>query len=618
MDKKYTQGFTDGVDSNAKAIADFNKKQAEALETVKELIIKKIGDHGEILDFVIDELEYNENLRNFGLKKDYSINELEDVEKELICYAVYTLLSEYEENNELQKKFFYGIQKQLEISEYQTIDLYCLLNVDSNSACNTMFRILCEFLFLKSANFDFMEKYPWLMDMVRRSEHRKTVDFIEKNYHLLGLEVFVSHYNFSDEIFEPVSSSDSNKIGVPETMGEIKIDKNMYINKGKTETFTNKKVHVSSYITCEGSLVFENCIIFYNESTADEISLKRGASLVLDNCQVVCKGLDTSCFITAEKASSVRITRCRFEDCSYFISGVENEFEMTDCHIINAGNDFIKVRESIFLADADGEKPTAIIDNCLIERRELAEFNLIIKSYLSEDEINDWKERGMPVYEPITIFDLSKANVSDVQFVGSKTVDADIEGFVFYADRDDVKFTNCQFEMCDGAISGGCIESCEFDNCTRVIYNPVSVEHCTFQNCIDNVIRPDHKTKQIGSCIFASCSCTKDSIIPINLEYVEKINIEKCKFANCDFGNEYAISVFCSLTSFHTESSLKLKKIGVSNLSFWDCATSRTDKIVCNSIARYNKGVFRDKIKSLSMFDVYNSVGIDSVKYIQR
>ena len=611
MDKKYTQGFSDGVSANAESIAVFNKKQEEAFEAAKEIIIKKINEHGEIFDFVIDELEYNESLRNFGLRKDYSINELEDTEKILLCSAIYTLLTENGENSELQKKFFYGVQKYLEIADYQKIVPENLLNIDSNSACNTIFRVICEFLFLKNANFDFFESYPWLEDIVRKSEFRKTTEFIEQSYRSLGLEVFVSHYNFSDEIFEPEIENTENEGGTPVITEDIAISEALYISAENTETFTNKSVHISSYITCEGSLVFKNCIIFYNESlSSDEISLKNGASLVLDNCYVFCKGLDKSPFITAENSSSIKLSRCSFVDCSYFVDGKDIEFEMTDCHILNAGNKFIEINSREHISQ---------IKNCVIEEKELADFNLVIMDYLSSDEIEDYKELGISIYESIYIFSLALAHVSDVNCICSeKFNEKDIFWRAFITSSSDSKFVNCYFEACSDAIYEGQVESCKFVNCTGVIHEATSIKHCSFNNCYGNLIYAGVYTNQIESCEFTNCNCQdKGNLITLDVDLVDEITIEKCKFINCIFGRYYAISFSSALGSFHIESDFKNKRIRVSTLAFLGCVTSSDDKVVCNPIITYNNGVFREKLKTFTAFSVHNSTGLNSVKYVQ-
>lgn len=125
---------------------------------------------------------------------------------------------------------------------------------------------------------------------------------------------------------------------------------NFYNGRKKGTGRRDENIHLSAYMNCEGELIFDHCIINYNESDyGNGIALSENAKLTITNSVVICKGLDENTFITCKGKNKIILDRNSFEDCSYFINtDGECEFFMTNCQLHNCYKDFININANAY------------------------------------------------------------------------------------------------------------------------------------------------------------------------------------------------------------------------------------------------------------------------------
>ncbi len=296
----------------------------------------------------------------------------------------------------------------------------------------------------------------------------------------------------------------------------------LQIDKDETIKYEYKRIHISSFINCMGTLEFDHCVLFYNESDdSDEITLGDGAKIIIRNSCVICKGFDENYFISCNKDSSndvdVVLENSTFTDCSRFINleGQNDNVSIRECKFNNCSDYFL----------AHLGKGTVDISDNLIFQECLTQFNIDNKPNNSCLFYINYESGDNKFCDNIVKEEDSFRNCFD----------GDIEWEYFTCKEGEIK--NCTFEGISYPLRGSSISDCRFENCKAgvIVFSEkdTSVEDCVFKNCKESIITicPSN----ITHCQFIACY---DRIISA---YSAKggVNIEFCDFYNVKNSMEY-------------------------------------------------------------------------------
>lgn len=331
--------------------------------------------------------------------------------------------------------------------------------------------------------------------------------------------------------FESDNEEEKNDIGGNENIeitDEV-IHTIMQIKEGETKIYKYKNIHLSAYMNCEGELIFDHCIINYNESDyGNGIALSENAKLTITNSVVICKGLDENTFITCKGKNKIILDRNSFEDCSYFINtDGECEFFMTNCQLHNCYKDFININSNAYY----GKKYNSryIIKNNSIIQDGLKPFYYAVKESFSKPSIINGNYGDVKV---------EFCNNSILEEEGFRRAGVEGENAVEYFNCYSGEVRNCTFKGISSPINAvECVE-CKFEKCIGAIRvsNNMSpsrtpyVDNCVFEECT-SVIGADYNT-HITNCQFISCY---DSIIfpaGFAVEFAGGVTVESCQFIN--------------------------------------------------------------------------------------
>ncbi len=356
----------------------------------------------------------------------------------------------------------------------------------------------------------------------------------------------LKEYNKENNIMSDANekyTDDNNDVSAAK-IEDLHISSMKRINKGEGLTIQNKKVHIGTYISCEGKLTFENCIIYYNDTDAsNEIILADTAELRLNKCVVVCMGLNNNPFISGNGRNLVHIEQSTFIDCSHFMNLKEcKKFIIKNCEMKNCCNEFLFISAT---------------DNAVVE---------ISNNVIIEDNISDFN-KNKPLAHMCHSYGrlIHIEGYPNIRCMFSGNTIEETEGFnrcdcsqddnnnyIYYFSSDNAKIFGCTFIGISKAIETNYISDCKFIGCHEGIYtirrydkNKAQIDNCLFKECT-NVINCSRKEAQITNCQFISCY---DRLITGYC--YGGIEIEFCEFINttCDYTNEKSsfscISLLC-------------------------------------------------------------------------
>ncbi len=315
----------------------------------------------------------------------------------------------------------------------------------------------------------------------------------------------------------------------------------MQIRAGETKQYRNKNIHLSAYVSCEGTIDIDHCVIFYNESEfGDEITLTSGAKFYIRNSLVICKGYDTSYFVNCKGANEIVFDNTTFIDCAYMIKVSSPVcFAMTKCVIKNCCDEFVYLycgEDSV--CDIIGNR---IIQNGLnqFNRGKCCNgilsrlFNVsgdksanvrISENYVKEEnefriagkDLDEIKEKQAAAKTPLgMLVDCSIETLKDICY-----------NRLTYFQCEFGEVVNCTFEGIYAPLRAKTVKECRFEDCDEAVFAQETIDNCVFINCT-NVIRHG-KGIDISNCQFISCF---DSIVNFSL-YGGGATIEYCQFVN--------------------------------------------------------------------------------------
>ena len=648
-----------------KRIAEQVSTLAQAQQILIELLMRLSDNDSSVSRLVVESMEdikriQEQNLYLFskikkledislGMKPDMDLNKLSEKNKKVLCACLYFINAQDGNASENQKAFANQVINYLNVDVRMEHPTAALEDMDTESK-KRILNCCMEYMFLKNCSDDGYEAYE---DFIYEFDFgNKTVKAIEKQiqsfYNLRGLDGFFTKYqadNFEDiDDFFTVDfgdGDDENTASEEETieMTDEVISTILQIKPGETKTYKNKNMHLRAYINCEGNLIFDHCIINYNETDdGDEITLSNKANLTITNSVIRCKGIDENYFITCEDADQITLDRNTFEDCSYFIKASSIcTFSMTNCKLHNCFDDFINL-------DVGHKSSTCIIKNNVIIQDGLNSF------YIKEEKprsamlisVNSFENNKVEFYNN-SIFeeeDFRKAGVkkgkSENQIVYFDSIfgNGDIKNCFFKGISrpiSAVKFVECRFEKCAEAIylkqnysssevSG--VDNCVFVECTNVIktVDGAEITNCQFVSCYDDIIDPVGfwGGVSVEFCQFVNTKNTMENDLftshlygPACIRFRRckgsdgKANyIKKCIFDGIELGDNFLIAA----VAFEKPSGTVTH---IENCDFKNCSTQRDSGKIIKEYIQYDT-LFRKNL-SFHANEISGCKGLDKI-----
>lgn len=518
-----------------KRIAEQVSTLAQAQQILIELLMRLSDNDSSVSRLVVESMEdikriQEQNLYLFskikkledislGMKPDMDLNRLSEKNKKVLCACLYNINAQDGNASENQKAFADQVMNYLNVDAQMDHPTAALEDMDAESK-KRILNCCMEYMFLKNCSnegYDAYEDFIYEFDF-----GNKTIKSIEKQiqsfYNLRGLDGFFTKYqtdNFEapDDFFtvdfgERDGETPADEEETIEMTDEV-ISTILQIKPGETKTYKNKNIHLKAYINCEGDLIFDHCIIFYNEAdNGNEIKLSNKANLTITNSIILCKGIGENAFITCAGAGQVTLDRNTFEDCSHFVkSGSICAFSMINCKLHNCFEDFIDL-------DIGSDPSTCVINNNMIIQDGLNHFYAKVKKYwmMRLISVNSFENNKVEFYNNSIIEeeDFRKADVekgkSENQIIYFDSIygNGDVKNCFFKGisrSISAVKFIDCRFENCTDAINleqnysesdVPCVDNCVFVECTNVIntVNNAKITNCQFVSCYDHIIDP--------------------------------------------------------------------------------------------------------------------------------
>lgn len=439
--------------------------------------------------------------------------------------------------------------------------------------------------------------------------------------------------------FEKTSNDDTQEDAVNEMSmddcEEIVLSSIIHIPQGETYLFENKIIHVQSFINCEGSLEFRNCIIHYGENNQFyEIKVGVKASLSMEQCRIEGHSyFDKSSFLKIESTERPAcFVNCNFVNCSSFIQTM-NQVIFQSCTVINCGVAFIDTRYCYHEQnDVIIKESSFIIDNppaFILHAHEYGQRRIICAKRIL---IAKCTIKG----------GLQIQSIEDANQIDSKSP------ILLYADHITVENTYCKgvpdfFQGC-GSIHNSTFEECFnivtkslsnenleikdsiFIKCTKigVGVSMTSIMYCKFINCYNCLISGGFRGKtKIEYCEFINWSANQEDDCRWNQIYSTvfpkaMIALERAK------GKEYGINkvnncVFDGMTAhqyFLIMGNIYEKIDGlvayVENCSFAKCTTERDSGKIIKEYGHYF-GLFNKRVDVRTISVADSCHGLDKV-----
>lgn len=537
---------------NEKRIAEQISSLAEAQQILIEILLRLSEEDTKVARMVsecmndIKKLSEQDvflfkkirNLENImlGIKVSFDIAELSNTNKIVLSGCLYHLAEYYGNSSEEQKRYANIVLEY--IGTDATVDnLSYAIEKMENEDRKKVLTCCIEYMFLANGK---MEIPDTLQDFIDEFDFgNKTISEIKEQtmnmYNLRGIDGFYGKYN--SESYSTIENEFEFEFAdsqIESEIVEIEITDMQHIRMGEEKEFRNNEIHLKTNINCEGALKFEHCILYYNEtSDGNKIVLDEGASLIVANSVIFCKGYNATSFIIGEYNVAAKFIQCNFIDCSNFlkIEGAR-QIIMQNCKMYNCFCGFVD-------CDLACEQVGCNIrDNIIIVDGEMQQFNL---------EGAGKKKSHAPFRSMFCIKDYSEETGTHHFNISNNIVDEN-EKFrnKEYSDRwstttwhlgedtdeNIIKFfevseggiiSNCTFKGAVSCVEAAGVEKCNFIECREVIESYKSqgkIIDCVFEKCTDVVnVCNGHIVKD---CQFIDC-------------YNTLIMADGCGIEYCDF-----------------------------------------------------------------------------------
>lgn len=604
--------------------------------SISKIVMDSMDDIKRIQEQNIYLLERINRLEDaaLGIRTDMDLSKLSDSEKKVLCACLYYLGNKTEQVSEQQKKYANSVIKYLNVDAQMENPLAGVDEMPTESKRRILTSCM-EFIFLNDCTDKNYSKYEEFISEFDFGH--KSMDVIERQimslYNLRGADGFYNKYQegsseqVSDVFTVVFDTEDEEETGyVPEMQDEY-ISSIMQIRPDETRIYRYKNIHLSAFVNCEGELVFDHCIIYYNESdSGDEITLASGAKLRIADSVVLCKGLDVNAFITGENKSKVQIENTTFEDCSYFVksNGTMSEFVMTNCELHNCISRFVSIDVGkLYEKEEEGE---CTISNNAIIMDSTKEFNKELRKRYPEFErhsiirapetlfevrfsgkkIGHFSNNIVKEYASFRRPDMKNGRINiEMEILSSANVEVKNCLFKELSNGGHLKanwFSECKFENCNGAIqtnsfhtdfqsSNGCsVDNCVFVNCQNVIKaaKNTSITNCQFVSCNDSIIscEPGAGGVSVEYCEFINTQSSLDDDACLMFEGSKSSDSKSNQVKKCIFNGVQLRDAF--LIAAETYEKLYDTVAYIEGCDFKNCSTCRTDGKIIKEYVKYD------------------------------
>lgn len=626
---------------------------AQAQQILVEILVR-LSTNDEVSRLAYENIEYIKKLQQndlytlkrvqqiedtiLGIRTTSDISQLSDMEKKVLSGCLYKLQEKYPESTPLQKQYANTVLNYIK-SESEFEDVSSVLSQMNESARKNILRCCLEYIFLNKCDMDipdhlndFIEEFDFSNKTLRNIK-----DHLKKTYELRGVDGIISKYspmneyvNIDDDFWIDFEDStveeDNDNISETQEITSITISSILQIKPDEKKIFSYNDIHINSYIECQGTLVFDNCIITYNESNLpDEITLKENSSIIFRNCYIHCVDFDDTSFITCDEHSQIAFEGCTFKDCSFFLKGNPDVFLMKNCQIVNCFSNFVD------FYTLDEVAKNYEIANCYIEENEIAKFHLeavkefeiilfkIVNSFSAQEDVkiifnNKILEtatfkKSLHPRQHLVYFQVTNANVSNCSFTGTK-----------YCLEEVASVKNCEFTDCNFVISTNVrpsyagsfnIDNCCFKQCTDILTLKINtnITNCQFLQCDAELISAQHYFGgvHIEFCEFLNIKANDKNCISLKRgkDKSSKENIiRKCIFNGIQINNTFLIATEGFEKPYDTT-------LFVEDCTFMNCSTKRDSGKIIKTFLEYNS-LFKKPLY-WKVVNIINCKGLDNI-----
>ena len=588
----------------AEANADVSKLVCSAMRDIKTL-----SEHDLVLQKRVNTL----NKVIFRIKRDTDIRSLSDDEKCILSGCLFETAKKIGVSSLDQRDFASIVQHYIGENAQMSDPFKALEGVDESSRKKILATCM-EYMYLKSHSFEDIDE-----DVVKEFDlGEKTIksikDQIESVLQLNGIEGLFYRYQVDevedvDEFFDidlDVSAGEPEIGPSPEPKQRIDIDRILHIAPSKVEHYENCEIHIKSFVKCDGSIEFKNCIIYYNEIPGNfNITLADKASLTMENCQVICKGNAKQFFVEPEPRGyrpSIKVS-AKFsclKDCMRFAIGDQISFER--CSFENCIHDFVSCYEVFSMRDC----------TCL--------WNPDLAPYINKSAS----------YYLFTCY--RKCIVENCRFEQSGGSDNNFRNTVFQGISNLINITNCEFYNLGKAISvsihegnkqNKTIANTKFINCQDVLSGNLYLDNCIFEKC-SNI--SSWNQQDFFYCQFIDITNRIAKYATANFNYCEFFNISDTSIKDNWCFND---SIFyldsgscldhCIFDGISLEESLLIKTLSDCKK---ECSVSVKNSVFKNCYAK--KGYLIEKSKTIygwiwdthikTPVSIYKCSGLDNIR----
>lgn len=417
----------------------------------------------------------------------------------------------------------------------------------------------------------------------------------------------------------------------------------MHIKEGEEKVFRGFNLHLQNTINCDGNLIFDSCVINFNETDAiSAINVSCSGRVEFVNC-ILCEHRNKKqYFITVNESDtekeSILLKNCSFNDCNYFVSCGKRNIEIYNCKIVKGVQFFIE------------NASNCIVDSCLFSFPDendqwgfFDRFTIGGNAFLTNCEINGYYnlEENKDNYNLHYLFrnikSIKHCFVSNVIYFAEDAFDDTIVSESYFINCKDIglagSIDNCKFEKCEHIHNSTHVCSAHIKNCTNTMFSLCSqfyihlFDNCYFEGC-HHVSAFDKgalsycidcyafELNQIENSVFLRCrsmgSTTKisdsffDGCFGNLFNNVSRGYIKNSVFISCMTGNDYAI-VTLEGDPFNNKISFQC-----SNIIFYKCKVSQKSSYIIGvqsgKLKEKNVDVTLDKCQFLNC----SAVGKDS------
>lgn len=521
-------------------LSDKDKKVSDLVVTCYNNI-KQLQEQDTYLFERITELE---NSCILGIKKSADIADLSEKNKQILSGCLHYLMNYYIDKNISDRQKQYANSVLNYIGSDATIENIseALSDMDNNSK-KKILTCCMEYIFLNNIQMNIPED---LNEFIGYFDFgNKTISSIKQQIdatnNLRGIDGIIYKYDrnvfedFSDDFYVDIDgindddeqehiSDDSpddpdlyeeDTEDEPDELSEITLSSIIQIKEDETKTFSYNIIHINTYINCEGTLRFTNCVIKYNENEqVNNIKLTKNSNIAFINCIIIGGNSINSWFIEGN-TNVVVMDDCTLQGCHKFInlSGC-NLFYMDNCFLHECNQTF-----DIYCKDADEYR--CIIDNCIIFRECIS---------------------------PVNLFSLRNASIANNTIIAKNSDENEIY-FYDYSHLSEVD--SCTFISANGCIKNvNTVTNSKFKSCHEALlffdYKEGIINNCFFEQCQD-IIKLDQdgyndkviiQYSQFLNCI-SPCITSKDSYLVD--KNTSACHIDYCEFINTSHGNDKAV-----------------------------------------------------------------------------